>query len=108
MLRRGCRRNEEILAENYTLKVASGPKRRGDPTQDRTMNEKQIEIYRRMTPAERLKVAFNLHDFAHKRVMVHLKRNHPNLSEKEINVLTARRFLGDAADVLGKVSIDLL
>ncbi|TKJ37579.1 hypothetical protein CEE37_13780 [candidate division LCP-89 bacterium B3_LCP] len=64
------------------------------------MNDIQRQIYKNMMPAQRLKIAFQLHDFAHRRLTLMLRQNLPNASEREIQILVARRFLGDSARVL--------
>jgi hypothetical protein len=61
---------------------------------DRTI---QFEIYRSMSPAERVSTGCALHDFALERMKIHLRRKHPERSDREILVAAARRFLGDAA-----------
>lgn len=47
----------------------------------------QLEVYRRMTPAERVAVGCALHDFAFQRMVLHLQRQHPEKSEREIKIL---------------------
>ena len=61
---------------------------------------RQIDVYRRMSPAQRVSAGCGLHDFAHHRLVVHLSRQHPEKTEREILTMVARRFLGDAAGVL--------
>jgi hypothetical protein len=60
----------------------------------------QQDIYRAMTPAERVAAGCALHDFAFERMVVYLRGQHPEKSEREILVMATRRFLGDAARVL--------
>jgi hypothetical protein len=60
---------------------------------------RQIEIYRRMKPHEKVAAACGLHDFAHQRVLLYLRRLHPEKSEREIQVETAVRFCGESAAV---------
>ncbi len=60
----------------------------------------QQTIYRGMTPQQRLQAACALHDFAHQRLVLEAQRRFPDLSRREILVIVARRFLGDAAAVL--------
>ena len=60
----------------------------------------QQDIYRRMTPAQRVQAACGLHDFAHQRLVLHLSRRYPERPSREVLVMAARRFLGDAASVL--------
>jgi len=47
----------------------------------------QLDMYRRMTPAERIRIACSLHDLAHQRLAVHLSPEHPQKPECEILVL---------------------
>lgn len=61
---------------------------------------KQVDVYRRTSPAQRVSAGCGLHDFAHHRLVVHLGRQHPEKTEHEILTMVARRFLGDAAGVL--------
>jgi len=61
---------------------------------------RQIEIYQRMRPAERIGAACALHDFAHQRILLHLKRTFPGAPERWIHVEAAWRFLGESARVL--------
>lgn len=61
---------------------------------------KQIDLYRRMKPDEKLAVACGLHDFAHQRVLLYLRRLHPEKTEREIQVEAAVRFCGESATVL--------
>jgi hypothetical protein len=61
--------------------------------------ERQIAIYRTMTPAQRVRAACGLHDFVHNRLTADLARRLPNKTHQEILTLAARRLLGDAAGV---------
>jgi hypothetical protein len=63
---------------------------------------RQSEIYRSMTPAQRVKVACGLHDFAHRRVIASLKALHPEKTPEEILLMAAERFLDESAAVLRK------
>ena len=60
----------------------------------------QQDIYRAMTPAERVAAGCALHDFAFQRMVAYLRDRHPDKAEREILVMATRRFLGDAAGVL--------
>ncbi len=64
------------------------------------VDPKQFEIYRKMSPAQRLRTGCALHDFAYQRVRFQISRKHPEKSAKEINKLVCKRFLNDAAGVL--------
>ena len=59
-----------------------------------------MDVHRRMSPAQRVSAGCRLHDFAHHRLVVHLSRQHPEKTEREILIMVARRSLGDAAGVL--------
>ena len=61
---------------------------------------RQIEIYRRMKPDQKLAAACGLHDFAHQRVLLYLHKVHPEKTEREIQVMAAVRFCGESATVL--------
>jgi hypothetical protein len=61
---------------------------------------RQIEIYRRMRPDQKVALACGLHDFAHQRVLLYLRRLHPEKTEREILVEAAVRFCGESAAVL--------
>jgi hypothetical protein len=61
---------------------------------------RQIEIYRRMGSHEKLAVACGLHDFAHERVLLYLRRLHPEKKDREIQIEAAVRFCGESAAVL--------
>ena len=60
-----------------------------------TMTAEQVDIYRRMTPAKRLQTGCALHDFAFNRLRLVLRRQHPEKSPREINILATRTMLGD-------------
>ena len=59
-----------------------------------SMTREQVTIYRRMSAAERLRVAFGLHAFARKRLEAALRREHPDCSDRELAHEVMRRFLG--------------
>ena len=60
----------------------------------------QLSIYRKMPPWRRVATGCALHDFAHKRLVLHLTKEHPDTPKPEILGMAAKRFLGDAARVL--------
>ena len=64
------------------------------------MTDEQCEIYRRMTPSDRVATGCALHDFAFERVLLDLKRKNPDRPAAELVKEAARRFLGEAAGVL--------
>ena len=54
--------------------------------------DRQIEILRQKSPPERLKLAFELHEFARQRISSELSRTHPELKPHEISNLVKKRF----------------
>ncbi len=60
----------------------------------------QLSIYQKMPPWRRVATGCALHDFAHKRLVLHLTKEYPDTPKPEILGMVARRFLGDAARVL--------
>ena len=60
----------------------------------------QIQAWQRMTPAQRLKIAFQAYQFALNAVRVSERRNHPHLSVTELNWRITRRMQHD--QTLGK------
>jgi hypothetical protein len=55
----------------------------------------QIEIWRKMTPARRLAIAFQMHQFALDAIRVTERRKHPELTPDELNWRVTRRMLGN-------------
>lgn len=55
----------------------------------------QVEIWRKMTPARRLAIAFQMHQFALNAIRVTERRRHPELTPDELNWRVARRMLGN-------------
>lgn len=60
----------------------------------------RIEIFRNMTPDQRVRIACELHDFAYRRVFLSIQEEHPEWTEEECKLETAVRFLGESARVL--------
>jgi hypothetical protein len=58
-----------------------------------TKQDKQVEILREKSTAEKLRLAFGLFDFARKRIAAQTSRLNPELSPSEINKLVNQRFL---------------
>jgi hypothetical protein len=56
------------------------------------MDEATAEIMRQKTPAERLKIAFDMWDFAFDMIHANLRREHPDWSAEEVQRETARRI----------------
>ena len=63
------------------------------------MNNKQIEIYKKMPSHIRIKTACQLHDFAHNRLISYYKNKFPLKKEKEIYKLVAKRFLHESTTI---------
>jgi len=59
--------------------------------------DKQIERYRQMTGEQRLKIALDLHEMSCNIAREGIRRQHPNVSETEVeNLLRARLKLAGA------------
>lgn len=71
----------------------------GEGSERTTMKVTQEDVYRSMTPSERVAAGCALHDFAFERMALFLRRLHPEKSEREILKKATRRFLGDAAGI---------
>lgn len=56
---------------------------------------KQIEIYRRWTPAERLAASSGAASFVRERLRAHLAWEHPDWSASQLRIAVARRILGE-------------
>ena len=59
------------------------------------LDRQQIIAWQKMTPAERLAVAFQAYQFALDAVRVTERQRHPGLSEEEFNWRVTRRMQGD-------------
>ena len=57
---------------------------------------KQVEIYKRMSGKDRLKITFEMWEIAFKLVKSSEKTLHPNLNEKEIERLARKRMTDGA------------
>ena len=55
----------------------------------------QIEIWRRMTPAQRLDIAFQAYQFALETVRLTERQRRPDISETELAWRVTRRMQGD-------------
>ncbi len=53
---------------------------------------KQIEILCRLKPYQRIKIAFELYDFARARISAEIKRNNPTISKEELLRTLNERF----------------
>ncbi len=65
-----------------------------------TLDKRQIMIWRAMTPARRLEIAFQAYRFALDVVRLTERRRHPDLSPEELAWRVTRRMQGDPT--LGK------
>jgi hypothetical protein len=59
------------------------------------LDRQQVAAWRRMTPAQRLEVAFQAYQFALDALRLTERRNHPDLSEEELAWRVTRRMQGD-------------
>jgi hypothetical protein len=64
------------------------------------MTADQAALYRSMAPAQRLRIAFALHDFAYGRVLAAISRERPDSTDREIRLEVLRRFIGEPGVVL--------
>lgn len=55
-------------------------------------NIKQIEILRRLKPPDRIKIGFELYDFARSRVASEIRRNNPDITKEELLNRLNERF----------------
>ena len=53
---------------------------------------KQIEIYRRMTPQQRLQIGFELFELARDMVRCGVRHQHPDWDDKHVAQEVSRRF----------------
>lgn len=65
---------------------------RSDPGQIEVIDDAMVEILRRKTLAERIKMGFALWTSARDMLMVHLKKTHPEWSIEMIKKEVARRL----------------
>ena len=59
----------------------------------------QQEIYKEMKGNKKVEIACALHDFAYNRMARFLKDKYPSLSEKELKIKIAKRFLGESTRI---------
>lgn len=64
-----------------------------DRGQIEVMDEAVAEVLRRKTPAERIKIGFDIWTSAHRMLTTHLKKTHPDWNAQRIQQEVARRFL---------------
>jgi hypothetical protein len=67
-----------------------------DRGQIEVLDEAMAEIFRQKTPAERIKIGFDIWISAHQMLMTHLKSTHPDWNTEQIQKEVARRFLHGA------------
>ena len=63
-----------------------------DRGQIEVVDEEMARVYRRMTGAERLAVASGLFASARRMLISHLRAEHPDWNEQQVNQETARRL----------------
>jgi hypothetical protein len=68
------------------------------------MTPRQVEIYRAMHPAQRLRVAFGLHDFAYRRIAAAIARRQRHLDDDGLRHEVLRRFIGEPGTLLRRGS----
>lgn len=54
--------------------------------------QKQIEVYRRMTPQERLQIGFELYELSRNLVRAGVRHQHPDWTEPQVEQEVVRRF----------------
>lgn len=65
-----------------------------DPRRIEVIDDATAEIYRRMTPVERMQKGLAMGGFARKVIAAGVRAAHPSWTEDEIRKETARRFSG--------------
>jgi len=55
----------------------------------------QYEIYRKMSPAKKLRLIFDIYEMGRHLVMAGIKMRNPNATDEEVWHLWARQHLGD-------------
>jgi hypothetical protein len=53
---------------------------------------KQIELYRKMTPQQRLQIGYELYDLAHEMIHCSVRGDHPEWDEAAVKREVSRRF----------------
>jgi len=56
------------------------------------IEQKQIELLRRLKPSNRLKIAFELYDFARSRIAAEIRRNYPGITQEQLLDKLNQRF----------------
>jgi hypothetical protein len=70
-----------------------------DPRRIEVIDDATAEMYRRMTPVERIKRGLAMGAFARKIIAAGVRAAHPAWSEAEVRKETARRFAGGHVEV---------
>jgi hypothetical protein len=52
----------------------------------------QLEVFKRQTSAEKLRLAFNLFDFTRQRIVSEITRQNPHLKFAEVNQIVIHRL----------------
>jgi hypothetical protein len=68
-----------------------------DPRRLEPLDPVMMEIMRRKTPEERLRIAFQLNRFARQRITLDLHVQHPEWTDEQVRSELVRRMLGGAA-----------
>ena len=61
------------------------------------LDQRQVEIWRRMNPAQKLELVFQAYQFALEMVRVAERQAHPDMPQEELNWHITRRMQGDAS-----------
>jgi hypothetical protein len=64
-----------------------------DLKQVEVMEDRMAEVLKNKTPAERLRIGFNIWMSARRMLMSHISHTHPNWSQPQVESEVARRFL---------------
>lgn len=69
-----------------------------DPRRIEVIDERQAEIFRRMSPLERIETGLSMAGFAREIIAAHLRARHPSWTEDRIARETVRRFADEPRD----------
>lgn len=64
-----------------------------DPRQVEVVDDRVAEVLKAKTPAERLRIGFNIWISARRMLLTHIGHRHPEWSQKEVNDEVAGRLL---------------
>jgi hypothetical protein len=64
-----------------------------DPRRIEVVDDKMAEVLRSKTPAERLRIGFNMWISTRRMLLSHLSNSHPEWSREEVEREVARRLL---------------